>query len=118
MMTKKLVFYSHQDDKFVTDMAKNLSGFYNTRILNHDMSIQEYLSNSFDYLIVCNDYTFFLKMPINAKKVYIWKTPLFNHPNFAGVDLSVSFLLENLVYDGIIEGNVTPERLRNIISKK
>jgi hypothetical protein len=118
---KRLVFYSPETAPSVRNVFECLSSKYTVQILSemkqgkYTISIEEYLSDTFDCLIVCNDYTFFLKAPVNADRVYFWKTPVFQHPVYSGTNLSGSSLLENLVLDGIIEGNITSEKLVSIL---
>lgn len=111
---KSIVFISSQNSIEVQSLSKVLNSFYSVHSVHslsldtctqNTLSIEEFVNNRWDYIIVVNDYNLFLSLPLHSTKIFIWKTHTFQHPIVVGVDLSNGYLLSNLVHDGIIKSS-------------
>lgn len=104
---KSLVFVGNCRNYEVVRMISLLSNRYDIRIIDpadkETLSPQDYFNGEWDYLIVCDDYSLFIQLPIKAKKAILWKTQGFRHPLFYGADMSNGFFLSNLTLDGIVK---------------
>jgi len=116
---KSLVFYAPTLTSDVESIIKYLKKSLQCTInIISDKDTSEYFAGLFDVLFVVDDYTFFLKYPVNASKVYIWVSDEFKHPVYVGHSLEGLGFLSNIVHDGIIHsrnmrgGSCIPETLQ------
>ena len=104
---KSLVFIAGRVSQELTRLCAVLSKVYqiHTLIGSHGtLSVNEYINGDWDTVVVCDDYSIFVCLPIKARKIIIWKTTSFDYPVLSNVKLDAS-LLSNLVHDGIVKSS-------------